>query len=114
MKYVYYLTTISILLAFNLGCQKCTDENPKARVLNKGTGSVTLTLTSGNGGEVQFSDLASGSVSSSKTYPAGSLTVIYIIEEVEQTEVLNLASCTSYDITINSNNELVIFSQEIN
>ncbi|HLV42692.1 MAG TPA: hypothetical protein VKY37_10460 [Brumimicrobium sp.] len=103
----------SILIFIFTSCAKCKDDDPKARVLNKGTGSVDVQIKSTDGNIVSISDLASGSVSSLKEYSPGATSFKYKIEGVEKTETITLNTCTSYDISINSDNEIVMFSKKI-
>jgi hypothetical protein len=112
MKTISIFFTLAIFTFLASSCNKCNNDDPTARILNKGTGSAEIQITAANGNIVQISDLSTGSISSSKEYAPGNTTVKYTIGSLEKTEVIALSSCTDYDISINSDNKLVIFSQE--
>ena len=95
------------------GCNKCNNENPTARVVNNGTSSASLQITASNGDVISITDLGSGLVSSSESYWPGTTVVNCTVDGVQLTETVEMSECTSYDLTINSQNEIVVFSQTL-
>lgn len=113
MKVIILFFTLTVFTHLMTSCAKCNNDNPTARVLNKGTGVADIQITAANGDIVSIADLASGSISSTKNYASGTTTISYTIENTEKVESFVLNTCTSYDISINSDNEMVLFSKEM-
>ena len=113
MKKITFLLSLSLFILSVSSCGKCKNEDPTARVLNNGTGSANIQIKDSDGSIVSISDLSKGSISSTKEHAPGSTTVTLTIENVEKTESFILKTCTNNDITINSDNELVMFSKDI-
>src|SRR5690554_8046106 len=104
MRTTILLATLLFVTFLASSCKKCNNENPTARILNNGISSVDMQITASDGSIVTIFELAKDGIHPSKEYASGSTTIQYTIEGVEQTDVFTLNTCTSYDITINSNN----------
>jgi len=114
MRTTILLFALSLVTLLATSCKKCNNDDPTARIINNGSGSADVQIKAADGNLVQISDLTSGSISSTKEYVPGTATVKYAIGGEDKTESISLETCTDYDITINSENKLVIFSQEKN
>ena len=112
MKAITVLLSIFFLMIFS-SCNKCNNENPTARVVNNGTSSANLEITASDGELVSITDLGAGLISSSESYSPGTTTVNCIIDGIQLTEKVEMSECKSYDITINSENVIVVFSTKI-
>lgn len=109
MKSIAVFISIFFLMILT-SCNKCNNENPTARVLNNGTSAVSLQLTDANGDIVSITDLGVGLVSSMKSYAPGTTALNGTIDGIQLSESIEMSECTSYDISINSQNEVVVFS----
>ncbi len=93
-------------------CAKCNNEEPTARVLNNGSTAANVQITASNGDIISITELSSGLISSVKSYSAGNASINASIDGSQLSQSLNMEECVSYDITITSENEIVVFSQE--
>lgn len=110
MKTITVLLSLFFLMIFS-GCNKCNNENPTSRVVNNGTSSASLQITASNGDVISITDLGSGLISSSESFSPGTTTVNCTIDGIQLTETVEMSECTSYDITITSENMISIFSR---
>lgn len=110
MKSLISVLYISLLLVFFSSCKKCNNENPSARVVNNGTAEASLQITASDGDVVAISDLGKGVISSEKSYASGSTTIVGTIENQQLNETVEMIECTAYDITITSENKIMVFS----
>ncbi|PWH85786.1 hypothetical protein [Brumimicrobium oceani] len=113
MKLIIILLSISFLTIF-VSCEKCNNEEPTAKVINNGTASVSLQITSSVGNVISISELGKGLISSEESYSPGVATISGSIDGIQLSESVNMSECTSYDITITSENKISIFSQDKN
>lgn len=110
MKSFLRILSIALIVVFASSCNKCNNENPTARVLNNGTSSVSLQITASDGDIISITDLGTGFISSVKSYAPGTATLNGSIDGVQLTKSIEMIECTSYDISINNQNEVVVFS----
>ncbi|WP_123776004.1 hypothetical protein [Brumimicrobium aurantiacum] len=94
-------------------CSKCNDDDPLARIANNGTSTANLQITASNGDVVSITELEKGTISSEKVYSVGTTILNGTIENEQISDTFELSTCTAYDITINSDNEIVLFSQTV-
>lgn len=112
MKYVNWM--ILCMFFFMGSCNKCDGDDPTARIINNGTGNVNITLTDSDGKVNYIAEFTKETVSDYQSYASGKVKVHYIITgEIDTTSTIALHSCKRYDITINNENELILFSKEV-
>jgi hypothetical protein len=110
---VISLSLVALLFLVN-SCNKCNNDDPTARVVNNGTSAANLQITSFDGNIVSITDLEKGFISSENSYAPGTATLSGSIEGIQLTETLDMSECTAYDVTITSDNKIVVFSQNKN
>ncbi|SRR5690554_3016921 len=114
MKSVALFFGLMLLMALTNSCKKCNNEDPTARVVNNGTSAASLQLKASDGDIISITELPNGSISSVKSYAPGITIVSCTIDGIQLSESVNMSECISYDITINSENEIVVFSHDKN
>lgn len=114
MKSIFSIFSIALLMVLISSCTKCNNEDPTARVLNNGSASANLQLTASDGDIVSITELGTGLISSVKSYSPGTTTLNGTIDGVQLSETIEMSECVSYDITISSQNKIVVFSTNKN
>lgn len=113
MKSIAILLSFSVLIILT-SCNKCSNEDPTAKVVNNGSSAVNLQITSSAGNIISITELSKGSISTVNSYASGLTSIIGTIDGIELIDSIDMTECKSYDITITSNNEISVFSQEKN
>lgn len=107
-------TILGILLICGItSCNKCDGNNPTLRIINNGAGAANIKLTPSSGKVITMNDVKKGTVSDYKEVASGKLNIDYTIGSLDTASTLNLSTCKKYDLTINSDDELVLFSKDI-
>lgn len=104
-----FLCSMLTIMALGLGsCKKCNNEDPRARVVNNGTKSVSVQIKTSGGNTVNINNIDGGQVSEYRTYAAGNVEFTITIGKGGATviDVLKVAmeNCYEYDIIIDGNN----------
>lgn len=110
MKIIQLFLGIILLMVFVSSCKKCDTENPTARVVNNGTAKASVQITASDGDVIAIADLGKGLISAEKSYAPGTVSIVGTVESDQLNETVGMKECTSYDITITSENKIVIFS----
>lgn len=111
------MKTLKILLASLIfasliitGCaDECSDEQPRARIVNNGTERVNLQIQTSEGNTVNINNIEPNTTSDWSSYAAGVIKFTISIDDnggVHDDVVLNveMANCWEYDIVIASDN----------
>lgn len=91
---------------------KCKDENPTIQVINNGDAKANIKITDNEGKTTAIPELNSGSISQKENYASGKTTFHYKIGSIDSTEIINTNTCVDYNVTINSDHEIVLFSKK--
>ncbi|MBL4651742.1 MAG: hypothetical protein JKY53_02600 [Flavobacteriales bacterium] len=109
MKKVLILLAMSTLIF--TGCKKCKNEDPRARVVNNGTGSVSVHIETSGGNTININNIDAGQVSSYESYAAGNVDFTITIGKGSNTVNYNasvsMEECYQYDIAIDENNNII-------
>ena len=94
------------LIAFS-SCSKCKKEDPRARVLNNGTESVSVQIQTSGGNTVNINNIASGESSDFKSYAAGKVDfTISVGNRNDFSKSVTMEECFEYDIAIDEDNNI--------
>ena len=111
-----------IALAFALvvsSCsKKCDNEQPRARVLNNGTSSVSVGIKTSNGNTVNINNVASQTATPYVSYAPGNITFTISVTvngtKTDYIKDVSTGNCYDYDIAIDSNNAITVKTTDRN
>lgn len=97
-----------ILLTLNLAsCSGCDNENPRARVTNLGTDVVSVQIKTTGGNTENINNIDPDSSSPYVSYSPGAITYTIVLKDnTELVEIVDLAFCTDYQITVENDNTI--------
>ncbi|NNC70278.1 MAG: hypothetical protein HKN90_05570 [Flavobacteriaceae bacterium] len=85
----------------------CSSQNPKARITNNGSDDVDLEIFDESGTLLGAAyDVEPGTVSSWKSFSAGVIEFKISTAISVKSIVIDMGTCTGYDVTIDANNHL--------
>lgn len=92
------------------GCKKCKHEDPRARIINQGTQSVSVQIMTSGGNTVNINNIGPGTTSAYASYASGSVSFNISIgngnNTVNKSITVGMETCYEYDILIDANNNL--------
>lgn len=98
------LLTVSLLY---VGCKKCRNEDPRARIVNNGTDKVSVHIQTSGGNSVNINNILSGSASDFAYYEAGAVSfTIAFQNNTDTTLSVIMDDCWEYDILIDPNDNV--------
>lgn len=112
MSRISFIILLISVLSFTTSCNKCKGDAPRVKISNNGTNDAKIIITTPDGKTEIIDELEKGHISDEKTYVEGNLGLTYIIANKEVAETVSIKNCNTYNITINSDDELIIFSKE--
>ena len=108
MKYVLFLAAV-VMMSLN-SCKKCKNEDPRARIVNNGTQTVSAHIQTSGGNTININNIDAGQTSSYQSYSPGSVTFTISVGNGNQTQTYsitqNMETCYEYEIAIDANNNL--------
>lgn len=104
-----FLVLTLTIMALGLGsCKKCNNEDPRARVVNNGTKSVSVHIETSGGNTININNIDGGQISEYRTYAAGDVEFTITIGNggatIIDTIKVVMENCYEYDINIDGNN----------
>ncbi|MER2999168.1 hypothetical protein [Pontibacter populi] len=117
MKVFRFLMTTVIAGLFMAGmssCDKCDDENPRARVINQGTLEASVQIKTSNGNTENINNVMPNSTSAASSYAKGTVTFTITLDKTELVETVQMDTCHEYDIVIDVNNNISTVSRDRN
>jgi hypothetical protein len=93
------------------GCsKKCNNEQPSARILNNGTGAVSVQIKTSNGSTTNINNVDPQTASAYASYAAGNITFTITVTATKVNVVKDVAvgNCFNYDIAIDANNNVTV------
>ena len=87
------------------GCKKkCKGEDPRARIINNGTQTVSVQIKTSNGNTVNINNVDPGVTSAYSSYTAGLITFTLKVNGVDYVKDVQMSTCFDYDIAIDQSN----------
>ena len=99
------MMALMTLVIFN-SCTKCSGEQPRARILNKGTKTADVQIKTSGGNIVNINGVAPGTTSAFSSFAPGSTTLTITVDKVNYVRIYPMAECFEYDIAIDANNNI--------
>ncbi|GAB3193829.1 hypothetical protein GCM10027293_00550 [Pontibacter aydingkolensis] len=95
-------------------CDKCDGENPRAKVINRGSAEVSVQIKTSNGNTENINNVMPNTSSDSRSYAKGLVTFTITLGKTELVETVQMDSCHEYDIVIDANNNISTVSRDLN
>ncbi|MFT5648136.1 MAG: hypothetical protein ACI976_002832 [Aureispira sp.] len=87
-------------------CEKCTNEQPRARIENNGTNKASVQIQTSGGNTVNSNNILTGTVSEYSSYAAGDITFTVSVDQSTAVLTVPMLECYEYDIKIDGNNDI--------
>lgn len=108
------MKTIGLLLLFGLfsmtACKKCKNEDPRARVVNNGTQSISVQIQTTGGNTVNINNIDAGQSSSYSNFAVGNVTFNISVgsgnNTTNYTKSVAMETCYEYDIVLDNTNTI--------
>ncbi|MBC5994007.1 hypothetical protein [Pontibacter cellulosilyticus] len=114
MKKIPFLAALIALSATLSSCDKCDSENPRARILNNGTGEASVQIKTSGGNTENLNNVPAGASSDYRGYGAGMVTFTVTVDKAELVESVQMSECYEYDITVDANNNITTTARDRN
>jgi uncharacterized protein YacL len=88
--------------------KKCDNEQPRARILNNGTGSVSVQIKTSDGNTVNINNVDAKTASAYASYAAGQITFTITVNKIPYVKDVPVGNCYDYDIAIDANNTITV------
>ncbi|GHA81382.1 hypothetical protein [Pontibacter akesuensis] len=114
MKRILFLSTLVVFAATMSGCDKCSGEDPRARVINNGTKEASVQIKTTGGNTENLNNVPAGTSSEHRGYAAGAVTYTITLDKAVYEESVDMRECYEYDIVIDANNNITTTSRDRN
>lgn len=108
MKYLLFILAI-VSLGFT-GCKKCKGEDPRARVVNNGTESVSVHIETSGGNTININNINAGQSSDFESYAGGTVEFTITVgnggTSQDYVSTVTMEECFEYDIVLDENNTI--------
>lgn len=109
MKVFNSLLTMAVAVLFTAGmssCDKCDNENPRAKVINHGSTDASVQIKTSNGNTENINNVMTHTSSDARSYAKGLVTFTITLGKTELVETVQMDSCHEYDIVIDADNNI--------
>ena len=103
MVYTFFAT-------IQCNCKKNVNEDPRARIINNGTGKAGVQIKTSNGNTININNVDPGTSSAYSSYAAGQVTFTITVNNSNYVKILDIGSGYDYDIAIDANNNITSIS----
>jgi hypothetical protein len=107
MKRILLFSIFAILCLTYVGCKKCRNENPRARIVNNGTDKVSVQIQTSGGNTVNINNIMPGTASEFAHYAPGAVQFTIAFQVANDTSLsVTMQECWEYDIIVNENDDV--------
>ena len=106
MKNIVTIIFIGLFAITMNSCNKCKDENPRARIINNGTQKASVQIKTSGGNTVNINNVDPGTSSAYSRYASGQVTFTITVKSVDYVKTFDMGKCYDYDIAIDGNNNI--------
>jgi hypothetical protein len=109
MKTLKLFSALFLICLFILGyisCKRCKHEDPRARIINNSTQTVSVQIQTSGGNTVNINNVAPGTTSAYASYAAGQVKFTVKVNGVDYEKTVEMQQCFDYDIAIDANNNI--------
>ena len=105
-KLLFVLPLIVFSLGF-VGCKKCRNEDPRARIVNNGTDKVSVQIMTTGGNTVNINNIMPGTVSEYASYAPGAIQYTIAFQVANDTSFsVIMDECWEYEIIVDANDNV--------
>lgn len=98
---------LALLFALSFSsCDKCDEEDPRARIINNGTQKASVQIKTSGGNTVNINNVDPGTASPYSSYAPGIVTFTIVVNNVNYVKAVEMKDCFEYDIAIDANNTI--------
>ncbi|PKP18416.1 MAG: hypothetical protein CVU06_12190 [Bacteroidetes bacterium HGW-Bacteroidetes-22] len=109
MKRILSALLFVLILSLSFSCSdNCSNEAPRARILNNGTNKASVQIKTTGGNTININNIDPGTASSYQSYAAGLVTFTITVSDVDYVKVVAVSNCFEYDIAIDANNNITV------
>ncbi len=101
-----------IIIVCLCSCNRCKDEDPRARVTNHSTAKISVQIKTTGGNTVNINNVDPGTSSPYTSYAAGNVTFTIKLNGADYVENVLMLTCYDYDIVIDNNRNITTSSVE--
>jgi hypothetical protein len=107
MKKVLLLLPLIVLSLAFVGCRKCRNESPRARIVNNGTDKVGVQIQTTGGNTVNINNILSGTSSEYASYAPGLVQFTIAFQVANDTSFsVMMDECWEYEIVVDANDNV--------
>lgn len=104
LKSLLAIVLVGLVSITMIGCKKCRNEDPRARIINNGTQKASVQIKTSGGNTVNINNIDPGTASEYSSYAPGQVTFTITVSSNDYVLVVDMAECFEYDIAIDANN----------
>lgn len=116
MRNVFLLIVLAVVVF--TGCTKCDGEDPRARIVNNGTESVSVHIETSGGNIININNIDANMSSEYNTFDPGAVEFIITIGNVgssqDYVKAVVMQTCFDYDIQIDVDNNVTSIPKDRN
>lgn len=106
-KKIFAILFMALTFALTMsGCDKCDEEDPRARVINNGTQKASVQIKTSGGNTVNINNVDPGTASPYASYAPGIVTFTIVVSNANYVKEVEMKDCFEYDIAIDANNTI--------
>jgi hypothetical protein len=113
MKKYLYTSFIGLLFA-TASCDKCKDENPRAKIFNNGTQKASVQIKTSGGNTTNINNIDPANTSEYSSYASGDVTFTITVNKTDYVKTVKMNECYDYNIAIDGNNTITASSIDRN
>lgn len=107
-RIIFFITLLSFTLVLANSCNKCKNEDPRARIINNGTEKASVQIKTSGGNTININNILPETSSEYASYAPGVITFTITVSETDYIKVDTLESCFDYDIAIDASNVITV------
>lgn len=105
---------IPIAILTMAACNNCKTEDPRARIVNNGSAKASVQIWATGGNTENINNIEVGQTSDWRTFAPGQTNFTVSIQGQNDTVVAaNMLTCMQYDIRIDHNNSVTVWSEDL-
>lgn len=114
MKLLFPILLIGIAILSLSSCNKCSGEDPSAKIINNGTMKASVQIKTSGGNTVNINNVDPGTSSSYASYSPGLVTFTITVANNDYVETVQMEDCFDYNIAIDANNNITTMAIDRN
>ena len=107
------ITAFTAILLLD-SCRKCSGEQPRARLVNKGTKEADFQIVPASGSTINVKGVAPGAASGFSSFAPGKTTITIFVDKASYPRIYPMAECVEYEIVIDANGVVTSSSSDRN